>query len=55
MTASKASRVRAYAVRRQLLILLKANSIGLKSGKYGDSYNKQTPRASTRSARPATL
>ena len=55
MTASRASRVRAWAVRSQVLSLLKASSMGLKSGEYGGKYSRRAPRASTISARPATL
>ena len=49
------SRVRACAVRSSVLSLLKANSISLKSGESGGSYDSCAPYFLTTSAKPSNL
>lgn len=58
MTASRASRVRAWAVRSQVLSLLKASSMGVKTGRTGRQIQQagpvqaQHPRALQTSIKP---
>ena len=55
MVFTSTSRVRACAVRSSVLSLLKANSIGLKSGEYGGRYNSCAQWFLTLSANPSNL
>lgn len=55
MAFASTSRVRACAVRSSVLSLLKANSISLKSGESGGSYNSCAPYFLIISANPSNL
>ena len=55
MAFASTLRVRACAVRSSVLILLKVNSIRLKSGEYGGRYNSCAQWFLTISANPSNL